>query len=1081
MSVVAGVRGLASHLGALGAAMAVAFGTCVFAVLTAVAWTTTLPDGARADLAASPAAALDVAWQPGSGQNSIGQNSVGVGQGAGVVDAAVRASGGAGLFTTAVISRSGYLTLSTPAPAGQTPQISAVASPALRGVSTLIDGNWPTAPIRGTAIPAALPRATATALHARVGETLSLRDAASNAPVSVVVTGIFRRVPSAAAFWTWDSYGSSGMLTLGSFTTYDPMIVDPAVLGSGPLRVGSAIAVVQPAASRTGSAGAAGLSRMSAIVSAFEQTLNADPARSYHVTGDLPGVLSGLAARVAAAQAQLLAAALLLGVVGVAAMVAVGGLLAGGGTAQVALRRARGASRVHLVSVYGLEFCLLALAAAAGAPVGQWLAHGASGASWLLAGCVAVLAIGAAALRLGLPPRPGEALVALGRQQPLAAGFRAGVDLALAALAGVAFWQAASAPSVAVGTDAVPSVNPVAVAAPALAVAAGAALTGRLVPPAARLAERLAARARRLPMLFACWQISRTPVAYILPGLVTLAAVAGATYAVADHDSRARSLGDQAAYTVGADAAVRAVQPLTPGQTGVLADGRGVLAATPVVRVSDGSTTLLALDAKSAGQTVLLRPDLVDRPPGAVWDALQQHPSMGLALTGAPRVLSFQAALRTLAGAGQRLTVKVDATVQDATGLLYSVDLGSLPDDGLAHPLSGALTTHTAAYPISLLQIGLSYTLPAVALPAVMQYMDLTLTGIRGLDTWSATNESPKVLKAPELSSGVCGPKAFSVKPPMPGRVQQDHSDVSVLHTSFLTGYGMNWTVWNADPTDTEPRYVCQPYPAEGRIALTARAPGSFALPAVATRAYLDATGASLGSIVQASVDGVAVPMRIAAVATGFPTIGDDAPEALVVDLPALAHVSFAADTGASLPPVDEWWLHTRDGAFSDLPPDATVTTTAATIAQLAGDPLSSTPQRTLDLGIADLAALAMLGLAAALGGAGRGRAGHAATLGLLGAQRRQLAAIRGALHAAVVVPCAVLGLGLGAAVAWVLIPRQLLAPDGSSPLPPVLVTARALLWLPAPLLAIALALLAAADQPLRGRRRRTRPDMDLT
>lgn len=1072
MSVGAGVRGLATHLGALGAAMAVAFGTCAFAVLTAVAWTTTLPDAAVVDLAASPTAALDVAWQPGSGPYSIG-----VGQGAGLVDAALRTSGGAGLFTTAVVSQSGYLTLSTPAPAGQTPQISAIGSPALRGASTLVDGKWPEAsgPDRSAPIPAALPAATAAALHARVGETFSLRDAASNAPVSITVAGIFRRAPQAAAFWTWDSYGSSGTLTLGGFTTYDPMIVDPAAFGPGePLRAGSAIGVVQPA--RTGSPGGAGLTRMSAIVSAFRQTLNANPTHSFHVAGDLPEVLSGLAARVAAAQAQLLAAALLLAVVGVAAMIAVVGLLAGGGAPQAALRRARGASRFHLASAYGPEFAALALAAAAGVPAGQRLAHGTSAASWPLAGCVALLAIAAAALRLALPPRPGEASAALGRQQPLAAGLRAGADLALAALAAVAFWQAASAPSVAAGTGAVPQVNPVAVAAPALAVAAGAALTGRLVPPAARLAERAAARARRLPMLFACWQISRTPVSYILPGLVTLAAVAGATYTVADHDSRARSLGDQAAYTVGADAAVSAAQPLTPGQTGALTGARDVLAATPVVRVSDSNSTLLAVDAKSAAQTVLLRPDLVDRPPAAVWSALQQHPSMGLALPGAPKSLGFEATLQTSAQAGQRFTAKADATVQDATGLIYSVDLGSLPADGIAHPLSGVLTTHNAAYPISLLQIGLSYTLPAAA-----QAATFTVAGIRGLGTWSIANASPHMLTSEGTSVKVCGPTASNPMPAVAGRIQPDDGDPAIVHASFLTGFGVDWTIWNADQTDTRPRYICQSHPAEARIALTAPTPARFAVPAVATRAYLDATGSSLGSIVQTAVDGFAVPVRIAAVASGFPTIEPNEPAALIVDLPTLADVLFASDNGASLPPVDQWWLHTRDGAPGPLPPDSIVITTAATTAQLAGDLLSSTPQRALDLGIADLAALAILGLAAALGGTGRGRAGHAAILGLLGAQRRQLTAIRGVLHAAVVVPCAVLGLGLGAAVAWALIPRQLLAPDGSHPLPPVLVTARAVLWLPAPLLTVALALLAAADLPLRGRRRRTRQNTDPT
>ncbi|NUR57890.1 MAG: hypothetical protein HOV87_04185, partial [Catenulispora sp.] len=604
-------------------------------------------------------------------------------------------------------------------------------------------------------------------------------------------------------------------------------------------------------------------------------------------------------------------------------------------------------------------------------------------------------------------------------------------------------------------------------AGPALAVAAGAALAGRLVPGAARLAERFSERARRLPVQFTLWQVARVPLGYVLPALVTLAAVAGCTYAVADHASRDRSLRDQAAYTTGSDVRVTTEEPLTVDQASDLVRDPDVVASTPVVETTVGDqTTLLALDAASAGSTVSIRPDLLRVPPSTVWPSLARHPVMGSPLPGEPRTLNLDLTLGSVstdAPDSVPPTARVDATIRDAAGLTRDLDLGSLPADGRPHPLSAVLSsTGRAAYPIRVLQIGLTYPLPANELP-----MSWSVGGFDGLGSWRAADASPQVSAArtnPTMDENPCGPAAVpATLPTVTGGVKSADGGAVVR---FASGFGADWETRTEQPVGRAPSTWCESHPAIGRIILSAPS-DAFPVPALATQAYLDSTDASLGATAQVTVAGVPVTVQIVAVAAAFPTLPGDAPRGLVVDLPALADTMFAARHETLLPPPALWWLHTRDGGVpGGLPTGAGALTAAAETARLISDPLSAAPQRTLDLGVADLAVLAALGLAAALAGAGRGRTAHEEVLALIGARPYQVTAIRAGLHAVIVAPAALLGVGLGALVARVLLPAQISAPDGSAPLPPVLLTMRPAVWLVAPAFALVLALVTAADVP---------------
>jgi hypothetical protein len=219
------------------------------------------------------------------------------------------------------------------------------------------------------------------------------------------------------------------------------------------------------------------------------------------------------------------------------------------------------------------------------------------------------------------------------RQAAVTAVGRAGFDLALLALAGFTCWQLLSSDSI-VGTDQSGNAtySPIAIAAPALALAAGAALALRLLPLAARLGDLLARRGRALAVPLAFWQTGRRPLKLAGPVLLTMLAVATGVLSLSEYTSAERSAGDQAAFTVGADADVR----LTSGQftnasLEALSASPGVHAVSPLFRYTfvPGNSetlesTLLAIDPADTARVVTMRTDLSSVPISTLMSELSE-------------------------------------------------------------------------------------------------------------------------------------------------------------------------------------------------------------------------------------------------------------------------------------------------------------------------------------------------------------------------------------------------------------------------------------------------------------------------
>ena len=367
-----------------------------------------------------------------------------------------------------------------------------------------------------------------------------------------------------------------------------------------------------------------------------------------------------------------------------------------------------------------------AIAAAGGALIGDRLAAAlltrVAGQSASSPGSLQTVWLGAAViflfcLAIALWPavRPaGIAAIRIrrGRQAAVAGAAAAGADVALLALALLAVRElhSDSAAQAATGTH----VDLVIAAAPALALAGLAIVPLRLLPVAARGLERLSVRSRRLTGAMANWEISRRPVRQSGPALLAILAVGTGTLGLAQYQSWRQSVTDQSAFAAGADVRVE-LPGSQPPVAASISGLRGVASAMAVGQTGYGSGTdiVLAMGARQAESTVLMRSDLSRVPVARLWRAITPQSMTGLALPGRPARLAIMARVQP-GPAGKALgPVSAAVTVQDASGAAYALSAGPIVADGREHDLTVQLgRAADVRYPLRLLGIALTYDWP---------------------------------------------------------------------------------------------------------------------------------------------------------------------------------------------------------------------------------------------------------------------------------------------------------------------------------------------------------------------------------
>jgi FtsX-like permease family len=930
--------------------------------------------------------------------------------------------------------------------------------------AVLTAGTWPAPPRRGQPLGIALPVAAARQLRARPGTILRSRDRNSGARISLRVTGLYRPADPASAYWGINLIAPSGISSQPPFITYGPAVASPAAFGPHGLAVGQVSWIALPSAAGIHPGDLTGLAgQISQATAALQGTNSLGGAQ---VTTGLPQLLSGLASNLIVARSLLVIGALQLALLATAALALAARLLAGHRTEETALLTARGATRWQLAAPTLAETLLFGgLAAAAGVLAGTVLAaalvritepgtrislsHIPVSAWWA---ALAVLALAAVVVLWPAvrPTAPGAAGGRHGRQAAMAGAARAGADLALLALAVLAVWELHTYSAVAQSSAGGLGIDPVIAVAPALALAAVTVVPLRLIPVGARLIERVAARGRRLAAALAGWQVSRRPIRQSGPILLVILATAATTLALAQYQTSRRSAADQAAFAAGADLRAAVPQQLSLNAAGSIHRSPGVRTAMPVARVSaapagsaGSAGELLAVDARSAASTVLLRSDLSPYPARQLWSRLvPPRPAPGLVIPGRPAQLEIMASLTPRSAAASPGPASVTASIQDADGTVYLVEAGSLVADGRVHMLTAELSpARQAVYPLRLLSLSLSYTLPpyrpsggAFRPTGAAGQARLVISGLAArpggapfaagsaLASWSAGVSSLGLYGAGTPPDPAVAAHS-GMRPALVGWQRAGGSQ----RLRFLVGFRptvRSLTVFSAPVAGFL-----------GEVTLTARPPAG-PVPAIATASFLRAANTGVGRILPVSVEGVTIPVRIVAALRAFPTVASGG--ALVVDQ-APVQAILASQSAPPLP-VTEWWLASSNGAVPAVLRGASVTGRAALTAALLGNSLSVPPrQAALALGLAAVL-LAAIGFSASIAASVRDRRAENAVLSALGvaraAQTGQFCLEQLMLSA----PAAAAGVLIGAALARLVVPALTLTEAGTRPVPPVVV-----------------------------------------
>lgn len=990
----------------------------------------------------------------------------------------------------------------------------------------MVAGSWPGAPprppdVRGgsarapATVRAAVPQRAAQRLGLHLGDTLRVTSRLHGPPdVRVEITGIYTPVSPGSATWrSLDPLHGEGV-AVGDFTSYGPLAVPGSAFASGPAphRTGGPLWPAETRWQADADFTSFDSSRIGHLRSRVAHTVEAlgTSPRAPHAVArtDLPGLLASLERTLLVTRSALLITALQLVLLTGLTLLLVAQLLRTERAAETALLRARGASRARICALAAAEAFLLALPAALAAPLltGPALrllsAHGAPDGAGLLppagpgagtwwtaaavaAGC-ALLLTGPTLLARGTAGPHDPDRRATGRPRPTrrratVTVLRGGVDLALVVLAVVAYAQLAGRRSEATGAltpsgaGGVLGIDPLLVAAPALALLAGTALVLRLLPLAARLGERYAARQRGLAGALAGWQLARRPQRAARPALLLVLAVATGVLAVGQGASWDRSQDDQADFRTGADLTVSGSAPSPLAQGGLFDDVPGITRAAPVVRTTvttDGSreARLLATDTAAAADGVLrLRDDLAGRPLPRLLRPLAGKGAgrrAGLRLPPGTDRLALRLRLdgpgRARGPAAARSGLALAVTVTDRFGVPYRLPLGDIPADGRTHTLTARLTDGggSPAGPLRLTRIGVSHHVPRHDAGRRLTVEALHAHGRFGHRTVhpaTASRWTPRV--RPDDASTASGGQ-YAVATARPARVRPRGAPVT-----------LRWTTGSAPAPKPDGNDGPGTVSVEWKPHEAAAAP----LAAVATDSYLRAGGSTVGDTVTVRVADTELDVRITGAVRALPTVtprdsDDGQPDAgaLLCDLGALDRA--LADRGADPLEPRTWWLSAESGgtaraaqALRDRPAVGTVRVRDEIADALRSDPLGAGPRSALTALVPAAALLSATGFAVAAAGAARERAGDLAVLRALGAPRRRLARAVAAEQGLVVALSAALGLALGTVLTRLFVPLLVVTGEGRAPVPDLLVRLPPgpLAWLVAAALAVPLLVVA--------------------
>jgi len=917
----------------------------------------------------------------------------------------------------------------------------------------LLAGEWPAGPA-GDEVEAALSDRAAEALGLAPGDAIDVAAVQDeDEPITIRVAAVFRVTSVEDPYWWGSPLELEGREEL-RFTTFGPFVVSAEAFATLAADGAEARWRAEPDTSAIGLDELGGLRER---LAGLEDGLHAEggPAGGLAVQTGLGGVLERADRSLLVSRSGVLVPSVQLAVLAGAALLFLAGLLAERRSVESAIFRSRGASAGEVGQLALREGALLAVPSILAAP---WLAQHSLRAmnhvgpladiglelepqvdrtSYVLAAVAGILC----AAGLALPALRSAAVTTAVQEQgrPRSTGIirRAGLDLVLVALAALAYWQLRRYEGTVVeSVRGRLGIDPLLVAAPALGLLAGALLALRVVPALGALAGRAAAGARGLVAPLGTWQIARRPTRYARVVVLLTLALAIGLFASAYGSTWLRSQEDRAEYEAGADIRV-APDELTGAipalnLAGAYGDIEGVEAALPIVEspldVSSaaGGATVLAVDATRAAEIVEIRPDLADTPLAELAETLAaQRPELAaLDLPGTPEELTIRARARVEVPEDNVSRFGLPRTpsppslalvLRDGDGLLHRIPAGDLPADGEEATLSVDVATEGRApsYPLSLV---------AVELRAHAGFFD-SRSGTFEIGDIAAGAASVEpdadvrwTVDPSELRDAQSAPEVHEVRG---GRDP-------LLELSFDTGA-------SAVIAEAPVTFSITPGPNE----LPA------AVPAVATGAFLDATGTEVGGTVALGPD---VPeLMLVGSVRGFPTLPPEE-GGVVVDLPTYLTAVFLGS--GDVPRPTEWLLDAapgRERAVAQVlraPPysSAEVVDRVGMTDRLTRDPVALGISGALTLGFVAAAVFAVVGFAVSAAVSTSERTTEFAVLRSLGLSSRQLSGWLALEGGITVLLSLVGGIVLGGLVAWLVLPFVSLAGEGGRPFPEVIV-----------------------------------------
>ena len=941
--------------------------------------------------------------------------------------------------------------------------------------ASLIAGSWP-APVaepHQTAISAA----TAIELDLDLGDVFTVTSRRERSiQEQVTIAGIFEIDDPANPYWFDDELELNGVVEGTSFRTLGPFIVDVETL----------LTSFSPFSSEVNwrvlpdfeNLAVDDIVEMRQRVQGLEARLNAaqEANLSFRVETRLPQILSEVERSLLATRSGVLTLTIQLAILAFYALLLTAGLLVESRRVETNLLKSRGSSRAQLLAMNGMEGLLLTVPTALLAP---WLAAGAlrllnsfgplasiqltidptvSRTSYVLAFVAAIGSLAALTIPAHRSSRSfNEAYQERGRERSRGLIQRGGIDFALLALAGIAFWQLRRyGAQITATVQGRLGIDPLLVAAPALGLLAGAVLALRSIPMLARIAEKASAGGRSAVRALSAWQVARRPARHSRSALLLIMAVGIGLLAAAYTTTWRQSQNDQADYQVGADIRVAPNRRLNASIPEINLQSAheqiaGVETSMPVVRevapLGRGNDIgrFVMLDATQAGAVVQIREDLTERPFGELMDVLAAgRPALAtVAVPGRPQRIALDVTVeveplpedfvRPEPVPEIRLEFLPEAKViiQDGAGLLHRIPLGPLPNDGtparviadLTYPLDGDAVA-TPTFPLSLVDIEIRAPAPFVI-----------------------SREATVHVRAILASDDSSGPSWETVAVDFdPANWELNRTDLSPSFAAPSIQWGSRRDTGIVFRVDSGVSTGQFPLPVSFGLRPTGTAVPEL-VPIVVSQGFLELTDSAVGEEIQLGDRLLPrVSLLIAGSVTSFPTVDPLGGEALLLDLPTVQMLNYAIGEPISLP--DERWIGVNGGSVAQVAesllaePIETrrLTDRAERSNALQSDPVALGTIGSLALGFFAATVFAAVGFAVSAVVSARERITEFALLRAVGLSPRQLAAWLFLEHGVLVLISLAFGGLIGLGLAWLVLPLIAITQDATSAVPEVIV-----------------------------------------